>query len=220
MRHPGGWNAEPGMAKMGGDRARLKGHCRRRKNHDRDSEPQTPVVHVVETLGMASNRGGKWMQRAISAQRTRQEWQQKEQKVACKGKIPEGLINLAKQIRLYSVSNGQPLKDFKPQKSMVRHALSVNHSLSCLCLCLYSYASWMPFLRFNRFNFQGFYDSNGNSAVFIPKMNSIVRITELSPVLTMMFCSSCNTALASLIHFLFTTVLRILYVQNIKTYLS
>lgn len=34
MRYLGGWNTKRGMAKMGGDRASWKGHCKQVKNYD------------------------------------------------------------------------------------------------------------------------------------------------------------------------------------------
>lgn len=58
-KHPGGWDAELEMAKMGGDRTGEKGTSGRGKMMANDSVPWIWVMHVVETLGMATGRVGR-----------------------------------------------------------------------------------------------------------------------------------------------------------------
>lgn len=82
------------------------------------------MVCVGETLGMATGRGERQMQvlRGLSITHDKVGMATDEARSRYKGQILEGLMYHAKQIRFYSGSDGQPLKFFKPQKSMGRRA--------------------------------------------------------------------------------------------------
>lgn len=110
-----------------------KGTAGRGKITIRDSEPESEWCVLGETLGTATGRGEKYLQVLCGLNVTQDKvgMATEEARSSCKGQVLEGPLCHAQQIRSYSGSDEQPPKGFKPQKSVVRCAFVVPHSLCC-----------------------------------------------------------------------------------------
>ena len=189
--------------------SKIKRAWRRRKNYDQGSEPWNRVVHVVGTLGMATGRGWEVNERVLLAHRTRgQRASNRRSKKKVWGPGPGGPYLSCKANQALFCKGWTP-RDFKSQKSMVRHTPSVAHSLCCLHLCLKS-----PFSDSTDSVSCSFMTLMEIQQCFYQKWIAFWGLLRCHRFSRCLFRSSRNTALASLIYFPFTAVLRISYVQK------